>query len=67
MFGVSEDVLNFVGIIVYRVIFYSSPIFIIGTLIFYVVTKNYKYKKNLLYIVLSFAATVLVFECFLIK
>jgi len=67
MFGVNEDVLNFIGIIVYRIIFYSAPIFIIGTLIFYVITKNFKYKRNLLYIVLSFVATVLVFEWFLIK
>jgi len=67
MFGVNEDILNFIGIIVYRIIFYSAPIFIIGTLIFYVITKNFKYKRNLLYIVLSFVATVLVFEWFLIK
>lgn len=67
LFGINEDVLNFIGIIVYRIIFYSAPIFIIGTLIFYVITNNYKYRRNVLYIVLSFVATVFVFEYFLIK
>lgn len=67
LFGINEDVLTHLGIITYRVVFYSAPIIIIGTLMFYVITKNIKYKRNLLYIVLSFAATVFVFEFFLIK
>lgn len=68
MFGsINETVLNKTGIIFYHILFYLSPVFIIGSLVYFIVTKKVDYKREYIYIIPALLLTIMFFEFFLKK
>jgi hypothetical protein len=62
---VNENSTNSYGTIVYFLLLYTSPVFIIGPFIFFSVIKKADYKRDLLLVLLFLALTILFFEFFL--
>ncbi len=66
LFGsINENTTNSNGKIIYYILLYSSPVFIIFPFIFFTITKKADYKRDLLPILLLLFLTVMLFEFFL--
>ncbi len=65
--GINKDELSSIGIIFYYILYYSSPVFIIGPFIFFALTKKVSYRRNFIYVILCLALTIILFEFFLKK